>query len=107
VSAPVTWEEAAATAEGRLDLELTPDDILRRVNRLGDLFAPVLAVAQDLGVSRSRTAGKPEPMDEREQPGEDPTIEADRATPTEPGPGDSEGAKPESPPEEDGERKDE
>lgn len=37
-------------------------------------------------------------MEERKRPGEDPTIEADRASPTEPGPGDSEGAKPEPPP---------
>ncbi|HYZ10302.1 MAG TPA: hypothetical protein VE962_00220 [Actinomycetota bacterium] len=36
--------------------------------------------------------------DEREHPGEDPTIQADWASPTEPGPGDSEGAKPEPPP---------
>ena len=28
---------------------------------------------------------------------EDPTVEADEADPTEPGPGDSEGAKPETP----------
>ena len=29
---------------------------------------------------------------------EDPTVEADRASPEEPGPGDSEGARPEPPP---------
>lgn len=39
-------------------------------------------------------------MEERKRPGEDPTIDADRASPNEPGPGDSEGAKPEPPPDE-------
>jgi hypothetical protein len=43
-------------------------------------------------------------MEERTRPGEDPTIEADRASPDEPGPGDSEGAKPEPPPDEDEDR---
>ncbi len=42
-------------------------------------------------------------MEERERPAEDPTIDADRASPNEPGPGDSEGAKPEPPPDEEAE----
>jgi hypothetical protein len=46
-------------------------------------------------------------MEERERPVEDPTIDADRASPNEPGPGDSEGAKPEPPPEDERERSEE
>ena len=38
---------------------------------------------------------------EKDMAPEDPTIEADEADPTEPGPGDSEGARPEPEPEED------
>ncbi|GAA4696588.1 non-homologous end-joining DNA ligase [Nocardioides nanhaiensis] len=40
VAAPVTWEEVAAGAEDELGLEqLAPDQVLRRVAELGDLFA--------------------------------------------------------------------
>ena len=46
-------------------------------------------------VSGVRGTGVDGAMGERQRPGEDPTIDADRASPTEPGPGDSEGAKPE------------
>jgi bifunctional non-homologous end joining protein LigD len=50
VSTPVTWEEVRATAE-RGDAELlvfTAPDVLRRVDEQGDLFAPVLSLAQRL-----------------------------------------------------------
>jgi bifunctional non-homologous end joining protein LigD len=43
VSTPVSWEEVAQAAAGQLDpLALTPDEVLDRVERLGDLFAPLL-----------------------------------------------------------------
>ncbi|WP_233256725.1 non-homologous end-joining DNA ligase [Opitutus sp. ER46] len=50
VSAPVTWEELkrAATA-GKTDaLFFAPADVLQRVRKRGDLFAPVLTLRQNL-----------------------------------------------------------
>ena len=41
VSAPVTWEEVAA-CRAPADLFFTADAVLDRVERLGDLFAPLL-----------------------------------------------------------------
>jgi bifunctional non-homologous end joining protein LigD len=41
VSTPVTWEEVEACRDPR-DLVFTSDDVLSRVDRLGDLFAPLL-----------------------------------------------------------------
>ena len=44
VSAPLTWEELEA---GTVDpAELTPEVVLERVGRLGDLFAPALQADQ-------------------------------------------------------------
>lgn len=40
VSAPVTWDEVEACGEPS-DLVFTPDDVLARVERDGDLFAPL------------------------------------------------------------------
>lgn len=50
VSAPVTWRELAGALakDDRERLFLSPDDTLRRVDRLGDLFAPVLKLRQRL-----------------------------------------------------------
>jgi bifunctional non-homologous end joining protein LigD len=43
VSTPVSWDEVEAGARGVLDLlAFTPADVLARIDRLGDLFAPVL-----------------------------------------------------------------
>jgi bifunctional non-homologous end joining protein LigD len=43
VSTPVTWEEVASAAEGKIDLlSFGPDDVLERVDRDGDLFAPLV-----------------------------------------------------------------
>lgn len=40
VSTPVTWDEVVQAAEGRLDLlSFSPDQVLERVESLGDLFA--------------------------------------------------------------------
>jgi bifunctional non-homologous end joining protein LigD len=43
VSTPVTWEEVEAG-----DLSFEQDEVLERVRRVGDLFAPVLTLTQEL-----------------------------------------------------------
>jgi bifunctional non-homologous end joining protein LigD len=48
VSTPVTWDEVAACAEGVAELRFQWRDVLDRVDRLGDLFAPVLTTEQSL-----------------------------------------------------------
>jgi bifunctional non-homologous end joining protein LigD len=48
VSTPVTWDEVAACAAGGGELRFTSDEVLARVDELGDLFAPVLTVEQEL-----------------------------------------------------------
>jgi bifunctional non-homologous end joining protein LigD len=50
VSTPVTWEEVARCREARDEQLLTfeVDEVLARVGRQGDLFAPVLSVEQEL-----------------------------------------------------------
>lgn len=50
VSAPVRWEELGRAVEARDEAALltSPEDALRRVDSTGDLFAPVLEVAQRL-----------------------------------------------------------
>jgi bifunctional non-homologous end joining protein LigD len=48
VSAPVTWEEVVAGASGEAKLVFKPADVLERVQRLGDLFEPVLRGTQRL-----------------------------------------------------------
>jgi bifunctional non-homologous end joining protein LigD len=48
VSTPVTWAEVQQCADGELDLRFETADTLRRVDELGDLFAPVLTVEQQL-----------------------------------------------------------
>ena len=50
VSTPVTWDEVRETAErGDPDLLVfTADDVLRRVDEQGDLFAPVVSLKQRL-----------------------------------------------------------
>lgn len=46
VSTPVTWDEIAACAEPT-DLVFTAEDVVGRVHRLGDLFAPLHARPDD------------------------------------------------------------
>jgi len=41
-STPVTWDEVEAGAAGKDPLVFTADDVLARVDELGDLFAPLL-----------------------------------------------------------------
>lgn len=48
VSTPVTWDEVDACAAGEVSLRFEAGDVLDRVDRLGDLFAPVLTVQQEL-----------------------------------------------------------
>ena len=48
VSTPITWDEVSACADGTADLRFEIDATLDRVDRLGDLFAPVLTVEQVL-----------------------------------------------------------
>jgi bifunctional non-homologous end joining protein LigD len=48
VSTPVTWDEVAACADGEDDLVFEAPDVLDRVERHGDLFAPVLTTEQEL-----------------------------------------------------------
>ncbi len=65
VSAPITWDEVEATVEtGNVDeLIFTPRAALERVERHGDLFAPVLTLVQEIPPSlKLRTPGKPEPV---------------------------------------------
>lgn len=48
VSTPVTWDEVGQAAEGATELRFEHADVLERVGRDGDLFAPVLTLEQDL-----------------------------------------------------------
>ena len=47
VSTPVSWDEVAAAAGGA-HLRFTADEVVERVERLGDLFAPTLELVQHL-----------------------------------------------------------
>jgi bifunctional non-homologous end joining protein LigD len=46
----VSWGEVEACAAGDAELRFTADDVLERVDELGDLFADVLSVVQPLPV---------------------------------------------------------
>ena len=48
VSTPVSWDEVAACATGDVELRFTWEDVLARIDELGDLFAPVLTLTQQL-----------------------------------------------------------
>lgn len=48
VSTPVTWDEVAAAAAGDAPLVFEAGEVLERVERLGDLFAPTLTIRQQL-----------------------------------------------------------
>lgn len=48
VSTPVTWDEVESGAAGDEPLKFGYRDVLERVERLGDLFAPVLTTKQSL-----------------------------------------------------------
>ncbi len=50
VSTPLKWDEveSASSARGKRVLQFGPDEVLRRVEKYGDLFAPVLKLKQKL-----------------------------------------------------------
>jgi bifunctional non-homologous end joining protein LigD len=48
VSTPVTWDEVKGCADGDVDLVFEAADVLARVEDLGDVFAEVLTVEQQL-----------------------------------------------------------
>jgi bifunctional non-homologous end joining protein LigD len=48
VSTPVTWEEVETMRKKKKALVFASDDVLQRVEKLGDLFAPVLTLKQKL-----------------------------------------------------------
>ena len=48
VSTPVTWDEVESCAAGDEPLVYEAPEVLRRVHDLGDLFAPVLTLGQEL-----------------------------------------------------------
>jgi bifunctional non-homologous end joining protein LigD len=50
VSTPMTWDEVGDVADGRPEeaLEFGVDDVLKRIEREGDLFEPVLRLRQRL-----------------------------------------------------------
>ena len=54
VSTPVTWDEVddALNSEDPLRLKFETDQVLERVERMGDLFAPVLELQQELPAFR-------------------------------------------------------
>lgn len=53
VSTPVTWDEVEQCASGEVELTFVSDDVLARVDELGDLFEPVLSVEQQLPMPRA------------------------------------------------------
>ena len=48
VSAPVSWDEVERCAERDVELRFEAGDVLGRIEEVGDLFAPVLKVEQQL-----------------------------------------------------------
>jgi len=48
VSTPVSWNEVSDCADGGAELRFEAADVLARVETLGDLFAPVLTLEQEL-----------------------------------------------------------
>jgi bifunctional non-homologous end joining protein LigD len=48
VSTPVTWDEVAEAAENKRRLSFDSNDVLKRVEQSGDIFAPVLTLKQKL-----------------------------------------------------------
>jgi hypothetical protein len=59
VSMPISWEEVGSALSGGQpeDLVFTPEEAVRRVNRVGDLFAPVLNEKQTLPKELLRELG--------------------------------------------------
>lgn len=56
VSTPLTWEEVARALKRKKPLRFEPDEVLKRVKKMGDLFAPVLERKQKLPPRRALEA---------------------------------------------------
>lgn len=52
VSTPVTWDEVSECADSSVALRFEATEIVERVDELGDLFAPVLTLEQQLPTAR-------------------------------------------------------
>ncbi len=48
VSTPIAWDEVEAMADGGAELRFEAGEVVARVDQLGDLFAPVLTLVQEL-----------------------------------------------------------
>jgi bifunctional non-homologous end joining protein LigD len=48
ISTPVTWDEVNDCASGDLELRFEAPDVLARVEEMGDVFASVLTLEQEL-----------------------------------------------------------
>ncbi len=72
VSMPVKWNEIErARASGKADaLYFTPEEALKRLGKMGDLFAPVLKLKQKLPqvFGRETPRGRPSPRGRRARP---------------------------------------
>ena len=81
VSAPVTWKEIddAVTRRDEDRLRFTPEQVLLRVAKQGDLFAPILSLRQRL---ESRRPRGPPARASGEPPSRRPTAKARPKTPT-------------------------
>ena len=53
VATPVSWDEVAAAVDGGDPLVFEIAEVLRRVDEVGDLFAPALELTQSLPRPRS------------------------------------------------------
>lgn len=73
ISTPLTWDEIAAAAVGDIEageLAFHLDPVLERIERHGDLLAPVLTLRQGLDTGfRTEDRGKVEPMTRNERMG--------------------------------------
>jgi bifunctional non-homologous end joining protein LigD len=50
VSTPLTWDEVALAERGKMKLQFKPEQVIERVERLGDLFVPVQRLRQRLQI---------------------------------------------------------
>ncbi len=80
ISTPLTWEEverASRSRSAKLELSLEPDALLKRVEREGDLFAPLAGLTQTL----PELGGSPTPPSHRSSTMSSPGLPRSAATP--------------------------
>ena len=67
ISTPITWDEVEAGAAGDDELVFEAEDVLGRIEKHGDLFAPVLELKQSLPEGRLKLKQRrvPAPMEWR------------------------------------------